>query len=143
MERKNVQITIESTQHDVSDATEKNTYQGTYGFRDGKHYISYRESVMPDQADAVTKNIIKITDSVLSISKTGALKANMQFEQEKSHQGLYQTPLGDFAMSLHTKRLDIHAESGRLFVHVNYDLYLNQGFVSNCTVKMFIVFNIS
>lgn len=139
MERKPVKISIKSTQHDIENTTAETSYSGYYAYNDGVHLLSYEESDS-DSPDIVVKNLYKISERSLYLSKSGAITTKMLFDTEKKHQNVYQTSLGSFPLMLHTKQINIDASEGTLTVFVNYDLFLNQNFISNCTIEMVIFF---
>lgn len=140
MERKNVNIIIKSTQHDLEDTTTEQSYSGHYAFQDGVHLLSYEEQEETDSNIFITKNLYKISDRTLQLSKNGAITTKMLFDTEKRHQNVYKTPLGSFTLLLHTKSVNIDASKEQLNVFLNYDLFLNQNFISNCTIELTVFF---
>ena len=136
MERKRAQITIKSTQHDIENTEETQTYSGHYAYKDGIHLLSYEENHGTDTQKAVVKNLYKISDRTLYLSKSGAITTKMLFDPEKKYHNIYQTPLGSFRLFLNTKSVKISASGNSLMVFLNYDLFLNQNFISNCTIEM-------
>ena len=107
MERKKAQITIKSTQHDIENTEEKQTYSGHYAYKDGIHFLSYEEIYGTGAEKAVIKNLYKISDHTLYLSKSGAIMTKMLFDPEKKYHDIYQTPLGSFRLFLNTKTVEI------------------------------------
>lgn len=140
MERKNVSITITSIQHDIEGSRTKQHYAGFYSFLNGTHIISYAEYDVEAPAAPTAKNLLKLTGHTFSLRKSGAITTKMVFENEKSHRDVYQTPFGSFPMTLKTKKLQMDASTEKITVFLNYDLHLDDRYVSNCTIEMEIIF---
>lgn len=140
MERKNVSITITSTQHDIEESQTTGYYSGFYSFLNGTHIISYAEYDTETPEAPTAKNLLKLTDHTFSLRKTGDITTKMFFENEKSHRDIYQTPFGSFPMTLETKKLQINAFTEKITIFLNYDLQLDDRYISNCTIEMEIIF---
>ena len=139
MERKPVKVTIKSTQHDIENTATETSYSGHYAYKDGVHLLSYEESDS-DSPEIIVKNLYKIYEDTLQLSKSGAITTKMLFDTKIRHQNVYRTPLGSFPLMLHTKQINIDASEDALTVFLNYDLFMNQNFISNCTIEMTILF---
>lgn len=142
MERKPVKVIIKSTQHDIENTPVESSYTGHYAYKNGMHLLSYEEAFESGPTDAVVKNLYKISDRTLQLTKSGAISSKMLFDTEKRHQNVYKTPFGSFALLLHTKCVSIDASEEALTVFLNYDLFLNQNFISNCTIEMTVLFGL-
>ena len=71
---------------------------GSYYKKNGKHYILYDE-VAEDTA-GTTKNIIKLGDEVLDITKRGETNVHMMFEKDKKNVTYYYTPYGNLLIGI-------------------------------------------
>lgn len=146
MERREVQITIKSTQHDMDDKEDRNVYTGHYAWHKGEHFISFEETLdenerkIPASRDARIKNLFKISDHTVSLSKSGPVTTKMYFEKSKKYYDVYKTPFGCFSLMIQTRQLHVLAAPENLRILLNYDLFLNQGYISNCTIQMEICF---
>ena len=63
---------------------------GEYYFRNGKHYFLYDE-VMEGQEES-TRNIIKVRNDYMELTKKGVVNVHMVFEKNKQHVTYYYTP---------------------------------------------------
>ncbi|MBR1744251.1 MAG: DUF1934 domain-containing protein [Lachnospiraceae bacterium] len=136
MERKKARITIKSIQHDIENTATEQTYYGHYAHSGGRHLLSYEETFESDSENAVVRNLYKISDRTLSLSKSGAITTRMLFDTEKKYQNVYRTPLGSFDLLLRTKAVEITSTGKILTVFLNYDLFMNHNFISNCTIEI-------
>ena len=107
---------------------------GTYYKKNGKHYILYDE-VMEGVAEP-TRNVIKIGESCLDITKRGAVNVHMMFEQDKKNVTYYYTPYGSLLIGIDATRIDVKEQEQDLSVTVEYGLDVNYEHVSDCTIEM-------
>ncbi|HBQ64418.1 MAG TPA: DUF1934 domain-containing protein [Clostridiales bacterium] len=86
--------------------------EGMYRRRNGMHYLTYDESEVTGMAGTTTT--IKVTGGSVSIQRTGAINAQLQFEPGKSYSSRYETGYGFISMNTHTNkvRVDINERSG-------------------------------
>ena len=146
MERKKAEIIIRSIQHDIDEKETVNQYKGHYAYRDGEHLFNYEEpledadSIPSAEKKAVIKNLYKIKPHSLFHRKSGAVSSKMFFEKGTKYRSIYQTPFGDFALELFTRQFLCQAYSNKLAASINYDLHLNNAFVSNCTIEIEVLF---
>lgn len=137
MDNESVQITMYSTQHDISEETTKTTYSGNCRVLAGKHAITYEEYFEGDHGSPVkNKNLIKISDNAVHLTKKGPVTTQMYFEQGKKYYGNYQTPFGSFTMEIYTEQLQIQKEEYGVSASIVYQLSLNQCAVSRCTIQI-------
>ena len=61
---------------------------GNYYKKNGKHYILYDE--VQEGFDGVTKNVIKLNDDFMDVTKRGATNVHMMFEKNKKKSFLLQ-----------------------------------------------------
>ena len=71
--------------------------------RGGKYFISYEESELTGMEG--TRTTLKLEDGQVTLTRTGTHPSQMLFAQNKRHVGLYQTEVGDMAISTHTSQL--------------------------------------
>ncbi|MDD7403819.1 MAG: DUF1934 domain-containing protein [Butyribacter sp.] len=137
MNQKKIKITVQGTQHDISEESIENTYEANYAMLSDKHIIKYNEYTEEDNAQqTATRNLLKISKDAVHITKKGAINTQMHFEQGKKHYGVYQTPFGNFDMMIETKQLSIQEDADSLSVCITYFLSLNNCPVSKCTIQM-------
>ena len=99
---------------------------GDYYKKNGKHYIIYDE-VMEGVADT-TKNIIKLGEQCMDITKRGATNVHMMFEKDKKNVTYYYTPYGSLLIGIDTEH-DIN-------VNVDYALEVNYEHMADCSITM-------
>lgn len=78
---------------------------GDYYKKNGKHYILYDEVM--EGFDGNTKNIIKLTEDSLDITKKGISNVHMVFEKNKKNVSYYNTPFGSLLIGIDAKSVDI------------------------------------
>lgn len=137
MKIREIKITIKGTQHDILEETTENTYTGQYTYLSDTHIIKYNEYLEEENTvPAVNKNLVKINDTSIHITKKGAVNTQMHFEQGKKHYDVYQTPFGDFNMMIDTEQVTVQKNKDILDVTIVYSLSLNHCPVSKCTIQM-------
>lgn len=135
-----VQITIHSTQTELSDEPMEAVYSGNYRRLAGKHIITYDEYFGEEGASPVpNKNLMKIEKDVIVITKRGAITTQMHFEKNKKHSGSYQTPFGSFHMTICTEELSVQETGQSIIAKMLYYLSLNGSRGSKCSILMEII----
>lgn len=107
---------------------------GEYFYRNGSHYILFREVYegFPD----TTQNMIKIKNQTMEVRKKGVINVDMIFEANKKNISYYSTPFGNMEMGIATTDVQIHSAEERLTVKVAYALEVNQGYVADCELTV-------
>ena len=132
-----VQITIKSTQTDISDESMESTYTGNYRQLAGKHIVTYEEYFESEGTfPAKNTNLMKIEKNSIQITKKGAITTQMYFASDKKHSGSYQTPFGNFDMTIHTEYLTVQETNQTVTADIVYHLSLNGSPVSKCNIHM-------
>lgn len=105
--KKDIILSIQSVQ--TSGEGEKDTIslmtEGTYAEKNGKRYITYRESELTGFEGCTTT--LKTGDNQLSMVRFGNANTQFVFEPEKCTHGIYRTPYGSFDVSITTKSLEM------------------------------------
>ena len=114
----------------------KSSFPADYYEKGGSCYILYEEQAQ--DSGAVTRNAIKLKGSVLEMTRRGEIHSRMVFEAGKSHLTDYVTPYGTLRMEILTKALEISRRDNGLEAVLDYTLYLDGQFLSDCelTVSM-------
>ena len=107
---------------------------GSYYKKNGKHYILYDE-VAEDTA-GTTKNIIKLGDEVLDITKRGETNVHMMFEKNRKNVTYYYTPYGSLLIGIDAKSVDVQETENDIDVKVNYELEVNYEHMADCCITM-------
>lgn len=105
---------------------------GEYYFRNGKHYLLYEE--VSEGQQRITKNIIKVTDDYMELTKKGELNVHMIFEKNKKNVTYYNTPYGSLLIGIDAYRVDVREEENELWVDVEYTLEINNEHIANCRI---------
>lgn len=107
---------------------------GDYYKKNGKHYIIYDE-VMEGFSET-TKNIIKISDGCMDITKRGVANVHMMFEKDKKNLTYYYTPYGSLLIGIEAREVGIEETENDLFISVDYALEVNYEHLADCKIKM-------
>ncbi len=133
---KNVLISIRGMQMDErndEDDIEVIT-QGEYYFQNGKHYVLYDEII--DEYEKPVKNVMKISESGIEITKKGVTNVHMVFEKNKKNTSYYETPMGSIMVGFLAKHISVKNEENDIFVKIEYALDMNCEYVSDCVIDM-------
>ena len=107
---------------------------GDYYKKNNKHYVIYDE--VTEGFDGTTKNIIKLQEDCVDITKRGITNVHMVFEKNKKNITCYQTPFGNLMLGIDAKNISIKEDEHDISVHVEYALDLNYEHIADGTVKM-------
>lgn len=107
---------------------------GDYYKKNGKHYIIYDE-VMEGSSET-TKNIIKLGEEFLDITKRGAVNVHMMFEKDKKNITYYYTPYGSLLIGIEATRIKMEETEHDIHVEVDYALEVNYQHMADCTITM-------
>jgi len=106
---------------------------GTYMQKDEVHYLSYEEA---DEDGRITKNRIKITPVSIDMTKQGGVATQMVFRLGEKQYACYETPFGELALGMETKRLEVEEKEGILLAKLVYGLEINGAYVSDCQLDI-------
>lgn len=107
---------------------------GDYYKKNGKHYILYDEVM--EGFEGSTRNVIKITDDYLDITKKGVSNVHMVFEKNKKNVSYYYTPFGNILIGIDAKSVDINETEENIDVQVKYNLEVNYEHLADCSITM-------
>ncbi len=107
---------------------------GDYYKKNGKHYIIYDE--VTEDSSQTTKNIIKLADTLLDITKRGASNVHMLFEKDKKNMTYYYTPYGSLLVGIDARKVDVQESEDRISVKVDYELEVNYEYMADCRITM-------
>lgn len=107
---------------------------GDYYKKNGKHYILYDEVM--EGFDGNTKNIIKLTEDSLDITKKGISNVHMIFEKNKKNVSYYNTPFGSLLIGIDAKSVDIAETESHIDVKIKYNLEVNYEHLADCSITM-------
>ncbi len=107
---------------------------GRYRFQNGKHYISYEEAV--EGTEEKIQNLIKISENSVEVTKKGFANVHMVFEKHKRNMGYYDTPFGNFLISILAKDIQIQNEPEQIGTKVEYSLDINYEHMADCSIQI-------
>lgn len=107
---------------------------GEYYYKNGKHYILYDEFM--DGFDSVTKNVLKLKDDSLEITKRGSSNVHMVFEKDKKNMTCYTTPFGSLMMGIDARRISVEESEEEIYAQVEYALDINYEHLADCTIQL-------
>lgn len=74
------------------------TTEGTMEFKNGGWVISYEESALTGLEGVTTT--FRVEPGIVTLTRTGALKSQMVFQQGVAHDSLYQMPFGALMLTV-------------------------------------------
>lgn len=107
---------------------------GEYYNRNGKHYIMYNEVM--EGFEGNTKNMVKISDNSLDITKKGVTNVHMVFEQNKKNITCYNTPFGNLMIGISAKNVKVRENDENIDVNVDYALDVNYEHLADCKIAI-------
>lgn len=104
---KDVIVTISGLQFAQETETEpvEIVTAGSYYKKNGKHYIIYDEVM--EGFEGSTKNIIKLTEDSLDVTKKGVTNVHMVFEENKKNITYYNTPFGNLFIGIDAEKIQV------------------------------------
>lgn len=107
---------------------------GDYYKRNGKHYILYDEIM--EGFPEPTKNIIKLDEDMLDITKKGTTNVHMMFEKNRKNVTYYYTPYGSLLIGIDAKKVEVQEGEHNIDVKVDYALEVNYEHLADCSITM-------
>lgn len=139
---KEVKLRIRGIQMQNSDAADnvEVVSVGKMYERDGFVCIAYDEVVKEEENGVVqvAKNLLKIRDDQVEVIKKGPTESHMVFVPERTTYTYYSTPLGELEIGIYTNSLEKVKLPDGFHLKLQYDLELNQTFISKCNVDVVI-----
>ena len=123
--KKDVYISIKGSQ-DYGD--DKNgmeiTTAGTFYDKDGKYYLNYTEGDFSGMEKC--KTTLKISpDGIVTMMRHGQTNTHMIFEKGKCHIGHYETPYGDFTISVTANDISVALDENGGNIDIDYIMDIN------------------
>ena len=133
---KEVLVTISGLQ--FSPETESESVElitsGSYYKKNGKHYIIYDE--VNEGFSETTRNIIKLNDDFMDITRRGVSNVHMMFEKNRKNVTYYYTPYGSLLIGIDAKSVDVQETENDIDVKVNYELEVNYEHMADSCITM-------
>ena len=109
---------------------------GDYYKKNGKHYIMYDE--VTEGFDGNTRNVIKLTEDSLDITKKGISNVHMVFEKDKKNMTYYTTPYGSMMMGIDARSVSIEESEAEIHAQVEYGLDVNYEHLADCMIDLYV-----
>lgn len=109
-------------------------YPGEYYFRNGKHYLIYDE--VTEGFTQSTKNIIKVTNDYMELTKKGVVNVHMLFEKRQKNNTYYYTPYGSLQIGIDATSVDVFETEERIHIDASYALEINCEHVADCNITI-------
>ena len=142
---KEVLVTISGLQ--FSPETESESVElitsGSYYKKNGKHYIIYDE--VNEGFSETTRNIIKLNDDFMDITRRGVSNVHMMFEKNRKNVTYYYTPYGSLLIGIDAKSVDVQETENdidvtngeeNMDIEVRYVLDVNYEHMADCCITM-------
>lgn len=107
---------------------------GDYYKKNDKHYVIFDEVM--EGFEGVTKNIIKIREDCVDITKKGFTNVHMVFEKDKQNMTCYETPFGSLMVGINAKSIQLLEKENDIFLDLEYSLEVNYEHLADCNIKM-------
>ena len=138
---KDVLVSVKGLQFEMgSDEAVEMLAPGEYYERNGKHYVRYEEILEEGEGEHdISMNTVKISKDQVEIMKKGGSNVHMVFAVDQKNMTYYTTPFGNLQISIFTNYIKVEEKEDVIEVKLQYDLEINQTFVSNCEITMFVM----
>lgn len=133
---KDVLVSISGLQFSAEDQNEpvELITSANYYKKNGKHYIVYDE--VTEGFSDTTKNIIKLGEESLDITKRGITNVHMMFEKDKKNVTYYYTPYGSLLVGIDATDIKVLETEHDINVKVDYALEVNYQHMADCSISM-------
>lgn len=112
----------------------KTKARGEYYLRNGSHYIIFEETI--EGFTQTTKNMLKIKDGCLEMTKKGLVNTSMVFDKSKETGAHYKTPFGEMNLGIRTKGLMVSESERLICVEVDYVLEAEGAHMADCRIRI-------
>ena len=123
--KKDVYISIKGSQDYGNDKNGMEiTTAGKFYDKDGKYYLSYAEGDFSGMEKCNTT--LKISpDGTVTMMRHGQTNTHMIFEKGKCHIGHYETPYGDFTISVTANDINVSLDENGGNIDIDYIMDIN------------------
>lgn len=107
---------------------------GVYYHRNKICYILYDEFF--EENSEPVKNIIKITDSSIELTKKGLYNVTMTFDTERESLSYYNTPYGQMLIGISTEEIILETTDTEAIIKIIYQLIINGEHASDNIIEI-------
>lgn len=123
---KDVIISVRGTQR-VSPDNEGNgvelVTEGKYCKRENAYYVIYTETEMTGFEGTITT--LKITDDIVTLSRTGTTNSQLIFEQGHKHVSYYDTANGAYTIGVYANKVNVDMDDSGGEISIDYSLEID------------------
>ncbi len=130
----NVNISIRSEYIGQEGSVMELSFDGRYHIKGDAHYIIYEQ--VDEDSKLPVKSRIKIADDVVNVVRRGQTYSNMMFSKGVEHISDYVTSVGAMKMRVMPHIVDIDVKEDYIGIKLEYDLELNDQFISVCKMDI-------
>lgn len=131
---KDVIIKVSGLQIGPENGTVEVIAPGSYYFKNGKHYFLYEEVM--EGCSETTKNIVKVAENYMELTKRGVVNAHMLFEKNKQNFTYYYTPFGSLQIGIDAVSVEVAEGADEIGVKAVYSLDINNQHIANCRILL-------
>ena len=134
---KEVLLSLQGLQFDVISADGDKIETITpaeYYKRNDSHYVIFDEAMEGFQE--TTKNVIKVKENCLYLTKKGLVNVHMIFEENRKNMTNYSTPYGNILIGIDARSVRMEEKEEHIEVDVDYALEVNYEHFADCKIKM-------
>ena len=123
--KKDVYISITGTQElDGEKDSVEMTTEGKFYNKDGKYYLCYTEGELSGLEKCSTT--LKISpDGIITMLRRGQTNTQLVFEKGQRHTGHYETPYGDFTISVMANEVNFSIDDSGGNIDIDYIMDIN------------------
>lgn len=107
---------------------------GTYFYKEGTHLFMYEEVM--EGYSGTTRNIIKVSENYMELTKRGTVNVHMLFESGKQNVTYYYTPFGSLLIGINARSVTVTESGEEVTVEVCYTLAINNQHLADCRMKL-------
>ena len=82
------------------------------------------------------KNVIKVNDDFLDVTKKGVTNVHMMFEKNKKNMSYYNTPFGNLLVGINATDVKVNETEDNIDIKVDYKLEVNYEHLAECSISM-------
>ena len=133
---KEVLLTVKGLHFNLSDdgTNLESITAARYYKKNNSHYVIYEEPY--EGFTEVTRNVIKIREHSLDLTKKGLVNVHMICEENKKNMTNYSTPYGDILIGIDAGKIRLKEEEEHIRVDVDYALEVNYEHLADCRLSM-------
>ena len=134
---KNVIVSLKGFQYIRSEDENKPVeimIPGVYYHKNGQHYVVFDE--IQEGLSGKTHSVLKFTDDLLLVRRSGVIEVEMLFEKEKRTSASYHTPFGMMNLQISATSFRLEEQENRIDYKVGYALTVEDDVTADCEIEI-------